>query len=577
MKREPTYLEDERGSFFGWYHHAGSSRDLVAVICGPVGHEYTRAHRTLRHLADGLAERGIPALRFDYHGIGDSPGSDFDPHRLGVWQSNIRTAMRRACELSGRSRVCLIGVRLGATLAAMVTEETPADLLVLWNPCDKGGAYLRELRAIAMTAQRAATDIDGALESAGFVMSAETCEAVRDISLLERDIQAGAVLVVGRDDAAADPALCSHLGARGVPCDFVRAPGWTGMMAEHQFTVVPEKALRTITDWIAEKSSPSSLGEGGEQSSPSALGEGRGEGRITIPWAGSTIEEIACPFGEDNHLFGILSRAASDSDRPAIVFFNAGAVHHVGPNRVYVTLARHLSAAGFACFRFDLEGIGDSVLRGPGRENHPYPETATRDAREAIELLRKRFGYRRFIALGLCSGAHTSFHAGLQLDEDPIAELILINPLTFYWEEGMSLETTRRFEDAAAYKRSMRDPGRWLKLLRGDVNMKRLVEVLVTQAKAKLAVKEDLRLSRDLRKLAAMNRPVTFFIAEGDPGREILMAGAPRTAKRSMRSGKMRVEMIPGADHTFSQLKPRADLVHRLGDHLKRHAQPRAG
>jgi alpha-beta hydrolase superfamily lysophospholipase len=567
MKREPTYLEDERGSFFGWYHHADAipARDLVAVICGPVGHEYTRAHRTLRHLADELAQRGIPALRFDYHGIGDSPGSDLDPDRLGVWQSNVRTAMRRACELSGRSRVCLIGVRLGATLAAMVTEETPSDLLVLWNPCDKGGAYLRELRAIAMTAERAATDIDGALESAGFVMSAETCEAVRDINLLERDIQAGAVLLVGRDDAATDPLLCSHLGARGVPCDFVRAPGWAGMMAEHQFTVVPEKALRTITDWIADKSFPSPLGEG--------RGEGRKKDQIAVPWNDSTIEEIACPFGGGNHLFGILSRTASDSDRPAIVFFNAGAVHHVGPNRVYVTLARHLSAAGFACFRFDLEGIGDSVLRGPGRENHPYPETATRDAREAIDLLRKRFGYRRFIALGLCSGAHTSFHAGLQLDEDHIAELILINPLTFYWEEGMSLETTRRFEDAAAYKRSMRDPGRWLKLLRGDVNMKRLAEVLVTQARAKLAVKEDERLSRDLRKLAAMNRPVTFFIAEGDPGREILLAGAPRTAKRAMRSGKMRVEMIPGADHTFSQFKPRADLLNRLGAHLSRHTQ----
>ena len=81
MKREPTYLEDERGSFFGWYHHAGSipSGDLVAVVCGPVGHEYTRAHRTLRHLADSLAGRGVPTMRFDYHGIGDSPGSDLDP------------------------------------------------------------------------------------------------------------------------------------------------------------------------------------------------------------------------------------------------------------------------------------------------------------------------------------------------------------------------------------------------------------------------------------------------------------------------------------------------------------------
>jgi pimeloyl-ACP methyl ester carboxylesterase len=258
------------------------------------------------------------------------------------------------------------------------------------------------------------------------------------------------------------------------------------------------------------------------------------------------------------------------------VFFNAGAVHHVGPNRVYVTLARHLSTAGFPCLRFDLEGIGDSVLRAPGRENHPYPDTATADARAALDFLKRRFGYTRFIALGLCSGAHASFHAGLQLEQDAIAELILINPLTFYWEEGMSLETTRRFEDAAAYKRSMRDPGRWLKLLRGDVNMKRLAEVVVDQTRARLRVHDDPRLARDLRKLLAMNRALTFFIAEGDPGREILMAGARRTATGALRSGKMRLEMIPGADHTFSQLKPRKDLLDRLGAHLQRHAAPRA-
>jgi hypothetical protein len=35
-----------------------------------VGHEYTRAHCSLRHLADRLALAGMPALRFDYHGIG---------------------------------------------------------------------------------------------------------------------------------------------------------------------------------------------------------------------------------------------------------------------------------------------------------------------------------------------------------------------------------------------------------------------------------------------------------------------------------------------------------------------------
>ena len=171
---------------FGWYHAASGvePRDCVAVLCAPLGHEYTRAHRTLRHLADRLARAGIPTLRFDYPGIGDSPGTDLDPARVASWQAGIRAAIRQAQLLSGRTRVCVIGVRLGATLAALTAVETPVDFLVLWNPAVKMKNHLRELQAIAATAERAAGDIQGGFESAGFVMSAETIADLRGIDLL---------------------------------------------------------------------------------------------------------------------------------------------------------------------------------------------------------------------------------------------------------------------------------------------------------------------------------------------------------------------------------------------------------
>jgi hypothetical protein len=143
----------------------------------------------------------------------------------------------------------------------------------------------------------------------------------------------------------------------------------------------------------------------------------------------------------------------------------------------------------------------------------------------------------------------------------------------------MSLETVSRFEDLQAYKKSMRDPGRWLKLLRGDVNLRRLLEVALQHPRTLArsyydALRETVaptkapRLSQDLRKLFAMKRQVTFVIAEGDPGRDILMAGAKRTASKGLRSGQIRLEMIPGGDHTFSQSKPRQELIDRLGAHL---------
>jgi hypothetical protein len=292
------------------------------------------------------------------------------------------------------------------------------------------------------------------------------------------------------------------------------------------------------------------------------------------------VDEQICRFGAQEQLFGILSRTSDDPGRPAIVMFNAGSVHHVGPHRLYVTLARELALLGFASLRFDLEGIGDSVLTRAGRENHPYPDTAIADTRAALDFLHQRFGYRRFIGLGLCSGAHTAFHAALALPEHPISKIVLINPLTFYWQEGMSLATVEHFFDVVAYRKSMRDPRRWMRLLRGEADIRRPIEVALAHARNLARSQWDglleavwpdkgPRLSRDLRKLFAMNRRMVLLVSEGDPGYELVQAGARRAARGALESGEMEVEWIAEADHTFSQVKPRAELARRLVERLR--------
>ena len=583
IRRTPRYLPCGDGHIFGWYHeaHDAPRGDAVAVICPPAGSEYTRSHRSLRHLADRLAAAGIPALRFDYPGVGDSPGNDLDPDRIGAWRAGIAAAIAHARAASGRERVHVIGVRLGATLAALEAGEVPIDRLVLWNPCVKGSAYARELRALALAAERQTCESEGALESAGFVITAETLAAVAAIDLRAAQPRVrDRVLVLGRDDAASDLSVNERLSALGIANDHRRAPGWAGMMAEHQFTVVPDEALDVIVSWLAH-------GVDRDARPPLRLATPDHStcDRIAFPFRtqeGSEvrIEERTCRFGDDGHLFGVLSRIDDAPERPAIVVFNAGAAHHVGPNRLYVELTRNLAALGFACLRFDLESLGDSVNRRPARENYPYPHNAVADGKAAIDFLRGRHGYSRFIVLGLCSGAHTVFHAGLELAADPIEEIVMVNPMQFYWVEGMSLDTSRKFEDMVQYRRSMRDWRRWVKLARGDVNFRRMVEVLAshtrTQARAFASMFLEAfipdrgpRLARDLRKLFARKRRLTLFVSEGDPGRDILLAGARLTAKRALRDGRIRLQMIPGADHTFSQWKPRRDVIARICAHLR--------
>src|SRR5947209_7243554 len=96
VRRTPFYFESQGQSLFAWLHcpeqalHASHG----VVLCPPIGHEQVHAHRSLRHLADALAEMGFAVLRFDYHGTGDSAGSDEDPDRVATWLANVRDAHR---------------------------------------------------------------------------------------------------------------------------------------------------------------------------------------------------------------------------------------------------------------------------------------------------------------------------------------------------------------------------------------------------------------------------------------------------------------------------------------------------
>jgi hypothetical protein len=65
-----------------------------------------------------------------------------------------------------------------------------------------------------------------------------------------------------------------------------------------------------------------------------------------------------------------------------------------------------------------------------------------------------------------------------------------------------------------------------------------------------------------------MKRPVVLLISEGDPGYDILLAGAKRAAARATRSGDIRLRFIENADHTFSQQAARGRLLGELRDWL---------
>jgi pimeloyl-ACP methyl ester carboxylesterase len=132
----------------GALHHPQRLRPraTAVLLCNPFGEEASRVHRTFRVLATQLERAGYPALRFDYSGTGDSQGEGADA-TIEAWLGDIATAAERLREASGAARVAVVGLRLGATLAALAAArgDVRPRHLVMWDPVVDGAAYLREL------------------------------------------------------------------------------------------------------------------------------------------------------------------------------------------------------------------------------------------------------------------------------------------------------------------------------------------------------------------------------------------------------------------------------------------------
>lgn len=118
------------------------------LLVNPFGEEASRAHRIYRVLATQLERAGYATLRFDLSGTGDSSGEARDA-TIEQWLRDLATASAELRKSSGAPRVALVGLRFGATLAALATlrGELRPRHLVLWDPVVSGAAYLRELAA----------------------------------------------------------------------------------------------------------------------------------------------------------------------------------------------------------------------------------------------------------------------------------------------------------------------------------------------------------------------------------------------------------------------------------------------
>ncbi len=258
---ESFYFGVAPRQLFGVYHapDAGTACAAGAVLCYPMGQEYIRSHRAFLQLAGLLAARGLHVLRFDYSCSGDSAG---DCLRAGLerWIEDINVAVDEL-KAGGASRIGVIGLRLGAALAALsAARRSDIEAAALWKPVVSGSAYLAELQALHALWLRgsfARPQDDPARQQTdevlGFPLSAALRSELEAIDLLALSARpAHRVLVLETGHGPESRCLHDHFLNLGIESCYRNIPWpeiWIKRADETGKGPVPLPALQYIADW----------------------------------------------------------------------------------------------------------------------------------------------------------------------------------------------------------------------------------------------------------------------------------------------------------------------------------------
>jgi alpha-beta hydrolase superfamily lysophospholipase len=270
----PTFFG--RPPLFGIHHHpAGKGeveRDAV-LVCPPLGHEHTRAHRAVRVLAQALSRAGHHVLRFDPRGLGDSWGDTADGG-VQPWCEDIDLALLELVRRSPTDRVSVVGLRVGGALAASsLARRGPAPpavrTLVLWDPVLSGREFLQVAQDFEEKflndpyrfPERAGTAPQPRRVSGDHLLGYPYPEAVRtslerlDLTRLDPWPSARTSIVLSRPWSTCEEWIGRlRASGRAVECEVVEGTdgAWEDY-AQHEKTLRPGRLVSAIVETLREE------------------------------------------------------------------------------------------------------------------------------------------------------------------------------------------------------------------------------------------------------------------------------------------------------------------------------------
>jgi alpha-beta hydrolase superfamily lysophospholipase len=606
---QALYFKSRGNTLFGWLHRPASDNaaNLGLVICNPFGYEATCSHRSIRAFAEAATALGIPTLRFDYLGTGDSEDIDPNADQLEVWSADVLAAVSELQRTTGVARICLMGIRLGALVATLAGAQCPAvSAAILIAPVVNGPRYLRELRTTRLAARlkdfpdapsddpvdavsRAAAD---SIEISGFAMSAATVAAISQIDLLQRTAQpAPRTLIIDGEALQTSRQWAQTLPADQGRTKYLVLPGLIEMIMRSPLrAAVPWAMVSAMREWLGPMLHESPAIERGGAPERDYPAPDSANMTLKLP-AGtaaehSSITERPVFIASPAMLFGIVTEPRQDERRRrGVILLNTGADYHIGANRMHVSFARRWARLGYVVLRLDLGGLGDSSTRDDCDDDEVFPPAALEEIRLAIDFLQTRYGVNDMTIGGICSGAYHALRAAVA--KLPVNQILMINPQNFFWKKGMRIDELQLAEvvrNPATYLRRLFSRDAWGKLLAGKVSLVKVARVYaersvlaVDSTVRELARRMRIRLPHDLglelEEIAELGVRIVFVFARGEAGISLLKLQGGSSIKRLRE--QCRIHIINGGDHIFSQRIHRATMEDVLTSELLVRSSPR--
>jgi alpha-beta hydrolase superfamily lysophospholipase len=551
----------------GWLHSPGTGNgatavasDVAVLLCPALGWDGLHAHHGYRLLADQFASAGYPTLRFQYPGTGDSgeieAGAGGTVEHWAAWQRSVQDAANWLRVTTGASRLILVGLRFGATLAAAVAEQrADVDGLVLLAPVLRGKSYMRQLDMEARLESGAAPAQAGGIEFHELNLSATTVALISKVDLRQAKLRADLqVAIFPQAPSSLVEGCVQAWTSRGVPVHCAGFEGLEPLLQEAIHCDQPPVDVTSVLAWAAQHVPARA------RSAPGMPIYLPSEANLVV----GDCTETPVRFGDGDKLFGVLCRPSDTVASRVVIIGNTGRDPHYGIARFGVQLARDLASVGIASLRVDFAGLGDSPAK-PGETqalSSLFETDRVGDVSAAIDRL-AQLGFREFAIQGVCSGAYHAFQA-VQVDQR-LSTVMLVNLPVFEWQGGHSIKEAiwQSAPPSRLFVRLM-DAGVWRRALRGNVEFRPVVQALARYlGNAARALGR-----RTAAQPAAETSPVTpvqimatlaerrvnalFLYSSTDPGIDTLNIAFGPQGERLRSVGGVDLRIVPGLDHVLS-------------------------